>query len=71
MRVHAPSDPIFILFPLIVLAIDVAMVVYCLNDLYKPNRRVAGGNKDTWAFIIVVIGMVGWIAYLYFGRENA
>ncbi|HEX8983132.1 MAG TPA: PLDc N-terminal domain-containing protein [Ktedonobacterales bacterium] len=71
MRVHPPSDPLFIILPLIVLVIDVAMVVYCLNDLYKPERRVAGGNKDTWAFIIIIIGMVGWIAYLYFGRENA
>lgn len=70
MHIHASSDPIFIVFPLIVLLVDVLMVIYCIEDLYKPERRVYGGNKDAWAFIIIVIGMIGWAAYLMFGREK-
>lgn len=70
MQVHGSFDPSQLIGPLIFLLIDIAIVVYCLEDLLKPERRVSGGNKGLWAIIILFTG-IGWIAYLLFGRENS
>lgn len=53
-----------------IVLIDLALVIYCIVDLYKPDRRVAGGNKLVWLLIILLIGTLGWIIYLLFGRDN-
>lgn len=71
---NGPSNP----FPLpLILAImvvgviiDLRVAMYFLNDLYRPDRRVAGGDKSVWAAIIVVGSILGMIAYLLVGREN-
>jgi hypothetical protein len=47
------------------------MAIYALNDLYQPNRRVQGFTKDVWAIIILLIGIVGAVAYLLYGRDNS
>jgi phospholipase D-like protein len=39
-------------------------------DLYKPERRVAGGDKTFWLVAILFIGVIGIAAYLLFGRER-
>ncbi|HEX5570038.1 MAG TPA: PLDc N-terminal domain-containing protein [Ktedonobacterales bacterium] len=70
MLTHGAFDPSQAILPLILLALDLLIVVYCLEDLLKPERRVAGGNKTLWAIILIFSG-IGWIAYLLFGRENA
>lgn len=63
--------PLLVILPLIVfLIIYVRIVMYCLEDLYKPERRVSGFTKDVWAIIIVVGSVVGIMAYFLFGREN-
>lgn len=70
MLTHGAFDPSQAILPLILLVIDLLIVVYCLEDLLKPERRVAGGNKAVWAIILIFSG-IGWIFYLLFGRERA
>jgi Phospholipase_D-nuclease N-terminal len=70
MLTHGTLDPSQIIGPLILLLLDLIIVLYCLDDLLKPERRVAGGNKAVWAIILIFSG-VGWVAYLLFGRERS
>jgi glucose uptake protein GlcU len=56
------------LLPLVL--IEVGVVIYCIVDLYKPERRVRGGNKVVWLLIILLISTFGWLAYLLVGRED-
>jgi hypothetical protein len=56
------------LLPLVI--IDLGMVIYSIIDLYKPERRVRGGNKTIWLLIILLISTIGWLAYLLAGRED-
>ena len=56
------------LLPLVL--IDLGMVIFCIVDLYKPERRVRGNNKTAWLIIIVFISTLGWLAYLLAGRED-
>ena len=63
-------DPLLIaaLVPLIL--IDLAMVIFSIIDLYKPERRVRGGNKLVWLLVILLVSTFGWIVYLLAGREE-
>ncbi|HEX9039058.1 MAG TPA: PLDc N-terminal domain-containing protein [Ktedonobacterales bacterium] len=63
-------DPLLLaaLAPLVL--IDLAVVIYCVIDLYKPDRRVRGGNKLVWLLVILLVSTLGWIAYLLVGREE-
>lgn len=70
MLAHGAFDPTQLIVPVMILIVDIGIVMYCLNDLLKPERRVAGGNKALWAIILIFSG-IGWIAYLLFGRERA
>jgi hypothetical protein len=56
------------LLPLVL--IDVGVVVYCIVDLYRPERHVRGGNKIVWLLIILLVSTLGWLAYLLVGRED-
>jgi hypothetical protein len=56
---------------LVVLLLDVGVVIYCLNDLYKPERRVNGYSKDIWAVIIIIGGLIGWALYFLYGRIDS
>ena len=57
------------LIPLVLL--DLGMVIFCIIDLYKPDRRVRGGNKLVWLLVILLVSTLGWIIYLLAGREEA
>jgi hypothetical protein len=57
------------LLPLVLL--DLGMVIFCIIDLYKPDRRVRGGNKLPWLLVILLVSTLGWILYLLVGREEA
>ena len=70
MLTHGTLDPSQLIGPLIILLLDLLIVMYCLDDLLKPERRVAGGNKAIWAIILIFSG-VGWVIYLLFGRETS
>jgi glucose uptake protein GlcU len=54
--------------PLVV--IDLGIVIYCVVDLYKPDRRVRGDNKTVWLLVILLVSTLGWVAYLLVGRED-
>ena len=56
------------LLPLVL--IDLGMVVFCIVDLYRPERRVRGSNKTVWLLVIIIISTLGWLAYLLAGRED-
>jgi hypothetical protein len=56
------------LLPLVL--IDLGMVIYSIVDLFKPERRVRGGNKTVWLLIILLVSTIGWVAYLLAGRED-
>jgi hypothetical protein len=70
MRVTTIDPTLLIaLIPLVLL--DLAMVIFCIVDLYKPDRRVRGGNKLIWLLVILLVSTLGWIIYLLVGREEA
>ena len=66
----ANVTPLVILAPLIGLAIYLPVVAYFIVDLYKPERRVSGGDKTFWLVAILFVGVIGIAAYLLFGRER-
>lgn len=57
------------LVPTIVMVLDLAIAFLFLQDLYKPERRVSG-EKNIWALIILFGSVIGWVAYMYYGREE-
>ena len=59
---------LFALAPLVL--IDLGMVIFSIVDLYRPERRVRGGNKLVWLLIILLVSTLGWVAYLLAGREE-
>jgi hypothetical protein len=60
-----------ILLAVIPLAIiDLAMVIYCIVDLFKPDRKVRGNNKLVWLLVILLVSTFGWLIYLLAGREE-
>lgn len=75
MLIHnGPSNPLplplMLALAIILILIDLWMATYFLNDLYQPERRVAGGDKTMWAAIIVFGSIIGMMAYLLVGRES-
>ncbi len=62
------TNLLLILLPLVV--IELGLVVFSLVDLFRPERRVIGGNKLVWALIIVLVGTIGPIVYLLAGRKQ-
>jgi hypothetical protein len=50
-----------------VIAVSIGLLIYCLVDLVR-REQVTGGNKLVWAAVIVVLGTLGQVAYLIFGR---
>jgi len=63
------STLLLALIPLVLL--DLGMVIFCIVDLYKPDRHVRGGNKLVWLLAILLVSTLGWIIYLLVGREEA
>ena len=62
------KDALPIVIPLAIA--EVALVVYCLVDLFRKDRQVRGDSKLLWAVIVLVIGTLGPLAYLFFGRKD-
>ena len=62
---HVANIDTGILLAIIPLAlIDLAMVIYSIVDLFKPDRRVKGDNKLIWLLVILLVSTFGWLAYL-------
>jgi hypothetical protein len=71
---NGPSNPLplslTIAFIIVALLLDLWMAKRLLDDLYRPDRRVVGGDKTMWAVIILFGSILGMMAYVLFGREN-
>lgn len=57
-----------LIIPLLIL--QLALIVFGLRDLFKPDRRVKGGNKAVWALTIIIINFIGPLVYFFAGREE-
>jgi hypothetical protein len=60
---------IALLIPIVV--IQLGLMIAALYDLEREDRRVRGGSKLVWGFIIVFVNVVGPILYFVAGREEA
>jgi hypothetical protein len=70
MHPTALPTPIQLAIILTILVLDFGAIIYCLNDLYRPERRVNGYSKDIWALIILFGNIFGLFFYLRYGRET-
>lgn len=57
------------IIPLVIL--QLALMVFGLYDLTRPDRRVKGDSKLLWAIVIVVVNLFGPLVYFMFGREES
>jgi len=64
------SDNQILLLVLPILIVEIALIVFALRDLLRPERRVRGDSKLLWGLLIVFIGLLGPIVYLAVGREE-
>ena len=60
---------LLLLIPIIVL--EIALILFALHDLLKPERLVRGDSKLMWGIIIVFISLFGPLLYLTVGRREA
>ena len=58
-----------LLAPIII--IQFGLMIAALIDLERDERRVRGGSKLVWAVVIVVVNIIGPIAYFIVGRDEA
>lgn len=65
---HLDTGILLAIIPLAL--IDLGMVIYCIVDLFKPDRRVKGNNKLVWLLVILLVSTLGWLIYLLAGREE-
>jgi Phospholipase_D-nuclease N-terminal len=69
LAIQLSTSVTLILLPIVL--IELALVVFSLVDLFRPERRVVGNNKLVWALIIVLVGTIGPIVYLLAGRKQS
>jgi len=60
---------IALLIPIVV--IQLGLMIAALYDLEREDRRVRGGSKLVWGFVIVFVNVVGPILYFVAGRDEA
>ena len=65
---HIDTGILLAVIPLAI--IDLAMVIYCIVDLFKSDRKVRGNNKLVWLLVILLVSTLGWLVYLLAGREE-
>jgi hypothetical protein len=58
-------NEIVLIIPLVL--IELGLMAFALYDLVKRDR-VRGGSKILWGVVVVLVGIVGPIVYLVFGR---
>jgi hypothetical protein len=59
---------LLLLTPIIV--IEIALIIYALRDLLRPERTVRGESKLMWGLVICFISLIGPILYLTVGRQE-
>lgn len=55
----------------VILAIHLFLMSRALEDLNRPGRQVRSYDRTVWAFVIAFVGIIGPIAYFYYGREDS
>ncbi len=60
---------LLIAIPLVV--VQLALLLFAVFDLLKPERRVRGGNKAVWVLVIVFVNILGPLIYFFVGRDEA
>ncbi len=66
-----PQQLVSLIVVILLLGAHAYLMSVALPDLFRPDRVVRGYDKRVWALVIGFIGIVGPLAYLYVGRENA
>ena len=64
-----PMTTVLLVLPLAV--IQIALLVWGLWDLTRPERTVKALSKPIWAVIILFIGIIGPLLYFLLGREES
>jgi hypothetical protein len=59
-----------LLLVLPIILIEIALILFALRDLLRPERRVRGDSKLMWGILIVFISLLGPILYLTVGRQD-
>jgi hypothetical protein len=58
---------LLLILPIVIL--EIALIVFALRDLVRPERRVRGDSKLLWGIVIVLFQIIGPILYFVVGRE--
>ena len=58
-----------LLAPIVI--IQLGLMIAALYDLEREERRVRGGSKLVWGFVIVFVNIIGPLIYFVAGREEA
>jgi hypothetical protein len=71
LQIHgsAPNLVTVLVTVVVVLGIDLAAALYFIQDLYRPERRVRGSDKQFWMVVILLGSVIGMAAYVLYGRE--
>ena len=59
---------LLLILPIVIL--EIALIVFALRDLVRPERRVRGDSKLLWGIVIVLFQIIGPIFYFVVGRET-
>ena len=59
---------LLLILPIVIL--EIALIVFALRDLVRPERRVRGDSKLLWGIVIVLLQLIGPILYFVVGRET-
>ena len=59
---------LLLILPIVIL--EIALIVFALHDLVRPERRVRGDSKLLWGIVIVLFQIIGPILYFVVGRET-
>jgi hypothetical protein len=62
------STILLLILPIVIL--EIALIVFALRDLVRPERRVRGDSKLLWGIVIVLFQLIGPILYFVVGRET-
>jgi hypothetical protein len=59
---------LLLILPIVIL--EIALIVFALRDLVRPERRVRGDSKLLWGIVIVLFQLIGPVLYFVVGRET-
>ena len=60
-------DLLPILIPFVV--IEIAIRVYCIIDMRKPERKLAMLSLQVWTIVVALVTFA-WVVYLLVGKEE-